>query len=328
MPPTGGTALTASHDQTVRSWDLVTGTEIGIISGAAGWVTHAVASPDGYTLATGHRNGAVKIWDAGTGKVRLTLAGHGLAITGLAYSADGRMLASAGHDRLVKWWDVDDGKEKASRETAGTVIELAFAPERRGALAGISSDHLYVWNAEFQETARPVLHEHNRGRAVAFTTDGKSVFTTGDDGNLRAGSYLAANEGNQAAHRAGARTLAMSPEGRTVARAATDGPPIRLWALAGTEARERRLLPGHTLPPVALAFTADGKTLASVAENGQLLLWDVAGGRKTSEWLIPGGPARSLSFSPDGRHLLAVNGKGVCHVLRLGLPPRQRTDTR
>ena len=130
------------------------------------------------------------------------------------------------------------------------------------------------------------------------------------------------------AHRGGARTLAVSPDGRTLASAATAEAPLRIWSLAGSETRERRLLPGHTQPPVALAFSSDGKTLASVAENGQVMLWDVAAGRKTHDWLIAGGPTRSISFSPDGRHLLAVNGKGVCHVLRLGLPPRQRADAR
>lgn len=326
-----GRAVTASYDQTVRCWDLAAGTEIGVISGSAGWVTHALASPDGATLATGHRNGAIKIWDAATGHVRLTLPGHTLAITALAYSADGRTLASASHDLRVKLWDVDDGKEKASRDTTATIIDLAFGPERRGALGGITSDQVYVWTGLLQETARPVPHEHARGRAIAFAMDGRSVYTTGDDGNLRRWEVTTLHmKGFQQAHRTGVRALAVGPDARTLATAATNDGPIRLWTVAGNDVRERRLLPGHTVPPVALAFTSDGKTLASVAENGQIHLWDIAAGRKRDQgWLVAGGTARSVSFSPDGRHLLALNGKGVCHILRLGLPPRQqRTDAR
>jgi WD40 repeat protein len=60
-------AITASHDATVRTWDLTTATPLGDpLTGHTDWVT-AVATavlPDGRPIAvTGSRDATVRIWD-------------------------------------------------------------------------------------------------------------------------------------------------------------------------------------------------------------------------------------------------------------------------
>ena len=60
----------------------------------------------------------------------------------------------------------------------------------------------------------------------------------------------------------------------------------------------------------AVAFSPDGRTLATVGTGGRTYLWDVATGRRTATLSGPsaGGPAGSAAFSWDGT-ILAVPGR-------------------
>src|SRR5262249_14502677 len=81
--------------------------------------------------------------------------------------------------------------------------------------------------------------------------------------------------------------LAVSPDGRTLATGHADwGEPAlstRLWELS--TGKLRRTFKGHSASHTIkqLVFSADGKTLASCAEDSTVLLWDVHGD--------PGGPS-------------------------------------
>jgi len=105
------------------------------------------------------------------------------------------------------------------------------------------------------------------------------------------------------------QSLALSPDGKTVAATAKDIPKIQLWSTVS--GKEIPPLTGFKATIHALAFSPDGKTLVSVAASGpdRTQLWDVASGKVIAPLGFLGSGERigGVSFSPDGKTLALVN---------------------
>lgn len=73
---------------------------------------------------------------------------------------------------------------------------------------------------------------------------------------------------------------------------------------------ERATLTGHIDVVRSVAFSRDGKILASGSYDGTAKLWDTATGRELAN-LRGGGPVHRVAFAPDGRMLAASDGSGA-----------------
>ena len=144
---------------------------------------------------------------------------------------------------------------------------MTFSPDGR-ILAGGGST-IILWDATSGEERARLAG----GRSVwdlAFSPDGKRLFSVGDVVKVW---DLATGEEEVVLARSTSRSIAVSPDGKTLAIA---GDPVRLWDLT---TRESAALEGHEAPSSCVAFSPDGKILASVARRsqnvGDLKLWDV-----------------------------------------------------
>jgi WD40 repeat protein len=107
--------------------------------------------------------------------------------------------------------------------------------------------------------------------------------------------------------------LAFSPDGKTLAVPGTRGPSdytVQLWDVSEAQPRQTAEARGHTSSVIALAFGADGKTLASGGADNSVRVWDVAAGALRERVPLRGhtGPLSDVAFAPN-RPLLATNGE-------------------
>jgi WD40 repeat protein len=133
-----GRLASASHDNTIRLWDLAKGAKSARLDGHSSWV----------------RALCMRLWDLAKGAATARLDGHSDAVSALCMLPDGR-LASASHDNTIRLWDLTTRTETARLDGhSGWVNALCMLPD--GRLASASHDNtIRLWDlAKGAETAR------------------------------------------------------------------------------------------------------------------------------------------------------------------------------
>jgi WD40 repeat protein len=218
------------------------------------------ASPDGRWLATAAHDGAVTLWDAATGQRARSLTAHPSVAWSVAFSPDSRLVASAGDVIIV--CDVATGREVSRYEGHERMISsLAFHPTRPWLISGGYDGTVRVWDREKGE-ALGVLHRGNGNvNGVAIRLDGRWAAAASADGRVRAWDLD--------------RPLAFpSPPDRVV-----NGLEGALWSVG---------------------FDPSGRTLATGAEHGAIILWDAPSFQRLTTLRGGSGQLRQVSFSADG----------------------------
>jgi serine/threonine protein kinase len=281
VSPDGRQIAGAWADAPLRIWDLGRGAPgDGMTLGGANNVARALAySPTGGLLAVGCRDGTLVLWSTYNRKPRVTVAAHPAAVAAVAMSPGGKLLATGGRDGAVRWWDPTTGRARPG----------------------------------------PALPASSGVISLAFSPDGAFLARGGADGSLAVGRVSEAAEPAQAAgprQDQPIRTVAFSPDGGKLAYGAGTVIHLGNWTASGFA--EDAVLQADAGAIQALAFGPDGKLLASVRDDGLLVVWDVGRGVRLRQWALPG-PAHGVAFAPDGRHLVTANGDGTLWVLRLHL---------
>jgi WD40 repeat protein len=248
------------------------------------------------------------------GTVRLRHPGELLA---LAFSPDGKTLATAGTDKLIRFWDLASGKELGQcKGHTEAVSALLFADEGKTLISGGPDGTIRFWNVAERKQTR-ASEEGSAGviTALALTVDGKTLFSADRDGTVHV--WDAATLNQTARHVDDAKVegnwvVTLAPDGSTFA---THQPAGRVVCLKETaRGKEFLRLARYQNRVESVAFSPDGKTLATGGAEWPVCLWDVKTGELLSSIKDPAHPVRVLAFSRDGKRLAGAGGDRAVFV--------------
>jgi WD40 repeat protein len=315
--PDGANLVSSSSDRTIRVWDTAYGRLQKTLTGHGDQVFDVSVSADGSTIASASQDKSVRIWDITTSGSReiLTLDNKDRVNT-LAYSPDGSRLAYSGRSPDIKIWDVHTKTLLNSLVGHHRLVDgLAWGPDGSW-LVSVSADaQAIVWDVA-SATQKLVFTQHKAEiRAVALSKDGSFV-ASGDTSGL---IYVWNAQTGELLHTllktelGAVMSLDISPDQKRLAAGYEQGKVV-IWDLANP--RAVNTLSGHTDFVQGVRFNAQGTILASVSDDGYLILWNL---RVTPPAVLSKTPAHrgtiyAVAFSSDGQYVITGGADRLVNV--------------
>jgi len=326
----GKRLATAGRDGSARVWTLPEASakeaaEPLVLRGHAGPIVALATSVDGTSLATGGEDGTVRLWHPEDGRARGAITSPGGPVRGLSLSPDGTLFAVGSDKGTVSLFDVGGEPRGVLSGLKAAVSSIVFAPRGDRLATATAGGGVKVWDAATKggiaafghlgpdrNVLPPAIH------AVTFLSDGalatasaaKTVKVWTCEGTWGESSPLGP-------HAYRVLALDYSPDGTLIA--AGGGEPSRSGEVKIWNADDGSLV--RTLPELlhsdtvfGVAFSPDGKSLASCAADRFMKVTNVADGKEIKSFEGHTGHVLSVDWSADGKQLATGGADNVVKV--------------
>jgi WD40 repeat protein len=314
--PDGAMLVTSSDASRVRFWRVDTANGIAkgrlvplsiYLAGPTRNMFRAAFSPDGESAAVAAADGTATLWSLGQGN---GLVGHTAAVQGMALRDGRKALVSAAADGGIIEWDIA-ARQAITTHVIGQskVSRSAFSPG--GALLATDGpgNTVVLWDASTgAQTGITLTGLLSPVASLRFSPDGMRLASGSVNGQLTLWDVDSGNVVISATALVGqVRALAFSADGALLASGgcsnlitnSCERGEIRLWDTAtGRPASEPLISTSGYVDSVA--FSKDGKLLASGSDDGPLVIWDAITHKRQRIIYGHTQPVRALAFDPGG----------------------------
>jgi WD40 repeat protein/DNA-binding SARP family transcriptional activator/energy-coupling factor transporter ATP-binding protein EcfA2 len=307
--------VSASEDGVARIWSGADGSPIKLPHG--GKVFAASFSSDRTRVATAGLSGTVRLWDASSGGRLASIPVSDQPLASVRFSSDGHRIVTGSYDGVVSLFAVRD---RARQRAPLAEIKGHKGPARAEFVHGSSA---LVSAGEQDGTLRTLIPPATRlplrpGTIPLFSRDGRLVVSGDDSGPIHVWNPATGQDREFIGHKRGS-VPQFSPDGSQVISASRDG-TVRLWDLRNGRSRTVPTLPGSKF---AAAIDESGERIA-IGGNTPLVI-QAPNGKRRRILQGPRSNVWALTFSPDGKHLLAGFDDGAVRVWNAHSGARERT---
>ncbi len=304
--PDGSGYFTGGADRTLKHW-TADGKPLRTFATLAAGIRHVSISPDGKTVAAGGdplaANKEARVFAVADGKLLCTVQ-MPAGVTAIAMTGNAR-LAVADSAKALFWFDSAKGTLLETTTTAGVATDLVAARTGRTLYLASADNSALVVEASLLY----LLAGHTGAAAgVAFSSDGRWVFSCGADNTLR---QWDTTTGTPTRTYTGSNKpllrLAVSADGKRLAAVTNDnrilGWPLKADAATAAVASDLAITTPAAIADVAV--NGDGTVIATAGADNVVSLWHAPTGTLLER--LPGHTStlRSVAISADARRVVS-----------------------
>ncbi len=294
-----------------------------------------VYAEDGRTLISCGWDKHVKFWDLAKDQAQwgreIDSLPHNWPVFALAITDDGRYLATGGAGGFTFWTrpNKDGTWELIDEHRGGNFRCLAASPDNHTLAVGGSDGVLRLWDIQARKELLVLGRFGDDLRTIGFSPSGSFLAGSAFSGefriwDMRNPSRPRALTGGPAS----VQSFVFAPDDLTlaVAQSGARATALGLWDVQ--TGNPRLPLSDNRAGNNTLAFSADGRVMASADQDSTIRFWNTRTG-ELEETLQDGvGWVKTLAFSPDGRQIAFGGSNGSIQLRSLPLKDSQLTQTR
>jgi DNA-binding SARP family transcriptional activator/WD40 repeat protein len=328
--PNATTVVSTGDDDKVLVWDVKSGSLRETLAGHSGRVFGPAFSPSGKTLYTVGLEGEAIAWDLG-GARRFAprfRAGSGnldpksdidSAVARFALSPDSRRIATTESTGRTAVVDLTTGRRVFETPAArgGRVLDVAWNPDGRTFVTAGAFGDIQSWHAADGSPAVSFQGLFGqKAHAVAFNASGTVLAAASEASyvylwDARTGKPLGAPLRTDVP----AYDLAFSPDGKELAAALLGNGVAYVWRLPSRRLAYIVIIDDEVNRGDAVAFSRDGKLLATGGGSGLVKFWNAETGKQVGGSLLASaGYVLSVAFDPSGKLLLTAGTDGATRL--------------
>ncbi|KAI9333854.1 WD40-repeat-containing domain protein [Obelidium mucronatum] len=244
------TAVSGSWDESVKVWDLKTGTCEQTFVGHIGMISSVTVSFDGRIIGSGSGDGTVKLWSTQSGGCIRTLTGNDSIINSVQFSFDSQRLVSGGQDKTATLWDVNTGEcIQSFQGHSDAIYSVSLAKDGKTLVSASGDQTIKIWNIDSKNSkdTEAAAHHTDRISCIAVSNDGAIAATGSWDNSIRmwstsTGICLQTFSG----HASRVTSVAISGDGKTVVSGSGDM-SVKLWVDTSPDCVQT--FSGHMIEP-------------------------------------------------------------------------------
>jgi WD40 repeat protein len=278
-------------------------------------------TPDGKTLISCGWDKTVRFWAVeeqqtswGRETNSLSSSSH---LFSVASTSDGNYLAAAGADGLHVWSrDGNSDWQPFFHSKSATGRSVAIASDNRTLASARSDGSIGLWDIPSRKEIGVLSGFADDIRRVDLSSDGSFVAGATFGGEFRIWALRSGGQPCELPLKVGrVHAFAISPDSRTLAVVESgDCPdPLSIWDLKTASVVQR--FAGNPTGTNALAFSPDGRIIATADVDETIRIWDLVKGELTSTMHEGVGWVKTIAFAPDGRKI-AFGGRNGTVQLR------------
>lgn len=293
-----------------------------------------IYAADGRTLISCGWDKRVRFWNVAGDEAQwgreIDSLPHDWAVFALAFTEDGKYLAAGGLGGFTIWTrESKDGTwELKNEHRGGTYRCLAVSPDQHTLAVGGYDGTIRLWDMQARKEMRVLDRFGDQLRIMEFSPSGSFLAASAFNGefriwDLRTPAQPHALDGGPDS----VQSFVFAPDDRTLA-VAQSGPRVTALGLWDLRTCNPRLpLSDNLAGNNTLAFSSDGRVMASADKDLTIRFWDTTTGVLEGTLKDGVGWVKTLAFSPDGRQIAFGGSNGRIQFRNLLLPSGQQTQT-